>query len=118
MMSLLRLVSCPTFPLEYVSYLIPLSFLFILLMSHVMIFKCADHVRIRLVQPLVALLTFTTYLGWSMLMVLMALLGSVLWDNLNIIGYPLPLSTGAVSSLYPSLSFFAFLYLCHFLDMS
>ena len=38
--------------------------------------------------------------------------------NLNIIGYPFPLSTGAVSSLYPSLSFFAFLYLCHFLDMS
>ena len=42
--------------------------------------KCADHVRIRLVQPLVALLTFATYLGRSMLMVLMALLGSVLWD--------------------------------------
>jgi len=43
--------------------------------------QCGNHVRMWLVLPWVALLTLPICLGQSLLMVLMALLGSFLWDE-------------------------------------
>ena len=45
-----------------------------------MMLKCDNYVRIQLVLSRVALLTLPTCLGQSTPIVLMALLGSVLWD--------------------------------------
>ena len=80
MRSSARLASCPPSLSEYVSSLFHLSFLFILHTLLVMMLKCDDHVKIRLVLSRVAPLTLPTCLGQSALMVLMPLLGSVLWD--------------------------------------
>jgi len=57
-----------------------LSFLFSRTFLHMVILNYDDYVSVRLVLLSVILLPLPIYLGRSMLMVLMALLGSNLWD--------------------------------------
>ena len=44
------------------------------------ILNCDDYVKVRLVLLVVVLLPLLVYIGRSMLMALMTLLGSILWD--------------------------------------
>lgn len=57
-----------------------LSILFFYILLHMVILKCDDYIRVRLVLLVATPLTFLVCLSWFMPIALMALFGSVLWD--------------------------------------
>ena len=75
-----RLVLCPPSLRKYVFFPFHFPFLFSHTFLHMVILNCDDYVRVQLVLLSVVLLPLPFYLGRSMLMALMVLLRSNLWD--------------------------------------
>ena len=70
----------PSFSTEVCIVSFSLSFIFSHIFLHMVILNCDDYVKVRLVLLVVVLLPLLVYIGRSMLMALMTLLGSILWD--------------------------------------